>query len=146
MCVFLRCCRKYLADENIDVRVATENVLADFLREIREIAKVKKQQDLERVLQQPPEIGRKSKRSESKPSLSNEAGKPAGLESLWKEEDHANGEGDGLHCEEWEGKGSGSWIPGQGVLVRYEEIVDILLRHVSYPSKFKPWLLPPSTN
>lgn len=33
----------------------------------------------------------------------------------------------------WKGKGSGEWVPGQGVPVHYREIVDILLQHVSYP-------------
>jgi vacuole morphology and inheritance protein 14 len=36
--------RKYLSDPNPDVKIATENVLADFLREIKRIAKLQSQQ------------------------------------------------------------------------------------------------------
>lgn len=34
--------RKYLSDPTEDVRIATDNLLADFLKEIRDIAKVQK--------------------------------------------------------------------------------------------------------
>lgn len=63
----------------------------------------------------------------------------------WEDEEEADGFGRreddeddeyGEEGEDWEGKGSGSWVPGQGVVVPYAEIVEILLRHVSYPSEF----------
>jgi vacuole morphology and inheritance protein 14 len=36
-------CRKYLSDPTEDVRVATETLLADFLREIRDVSYVRRQ-------------------------------------------------------------------------------------------------------
>jgi vacuole morphology and inheritance protein 14 len=41
--------RKYLADGNVDVRLATENVLAEFLREIKYIATVQEKQAADRA-------------------------------------------------------------------------------------------------
>lgn len=37
--------RKYLSDPTEDVRVATENLLADFLREVRDVAIVQRHRD-----------------------------------------------------------------------------------------------------
>lgn len=122
------------------MRVATENVLADFLREIRDIARVHKQQAEERrarVLVNGLGGGTTAaagvKRSESKMTVSSSVGKGlderaggAAGEDLVEEDERE---------EDWEGKGSGSWIPGQGIAVHYEEIVEILLRHVAYPSE-----------
>jgi vacuole morphology and inheritance protein 14 len=143
---------KYLADDSVDVRTATENVLADFLREIREIAKIKKQQSEEaqaRVLANGGVAGgeharRPLRRRESKTTM--ESSNAGGSErESWADEEEADGFGkvDGEEYDEddgedWQGKGSGSWIPGQGVVVPYAEIVDILLKHVTYPSASPP--------
>lgn len=37
--------------------------------------------------------------------------------------------------EDDEGEGSGSWVPGQGVLVDHAAIVEILLQHLSFPDE-----------
>jgi len=37
--------RKYLSDPTEDVRVATENLLADFLREIRDISEIRRRRE-----------------------------------------------------------------------------------------------------
>jgi vacuole morphology and inheritance protein 14 len=37
--------RKYLSDPTEDVRVATENILADFLREIRDVSMVRQRKE-----------------------------------------------------------------------------------------------------
>ena len=41
----LKFCSKYLSDPTEDVRTATENLLADFLREMRDIAIVQKRSE-----------------------------------------------------------------------------------------------------
>lgn len=73
---------------------------------------------------------------------SNNVGEAEREKEIWEDEEAADGFGkteegeeSDQEGEEWEGKGSGSWVPGQGVVVPYAEIVEILLRHVSYPSK-----------
>jgi vacuole morphology and inheritance protein 14 len=132
-----RPCSKYLAEDNIDVRVATENVLADFLREIRDIARVQKQLADERrarvLAGSSGSSGGGVKRSESKLTMSSSLGRNTDDRDRLVEEPEEVAPEDERE-EEWEGKGSGSWIPGQGVAVHYEEIVEILLRHVAYPS------------
>ena len=40
---------------------------------------------------------------------------------------------DGDGGEEWEGEGSGAWVPGQGVVIDYTAIMDIIIQHLSYP-------------
>ena len=141
-------CSKYLADDSVDVRTATENVLADFLREIREIAKIKKQQTEQaqaRILANGGAASgehsqRPLRRRQSKTTMDSSAADSE--RASWAEEEEADGFGkadgddeDESDDEDWEGKGSGSWIPGQGVVVPYAEIVEILLSHVTYPSE-----------
>lgn len=104
--------RKYLSDPNIDVRVATENVLAEFLREIRDIAKVRRTQSRERSV---------SPRRDAKRDIDEEA------------------VDDGLLEENQELEGEGSWIPGQGVFVDHAAIVEIMIHHLSYPGKLARW-------
>ena len=36
----------------------------------------------------------------------------------------------------WEGEGSGAWVPGQGVYVDHAAIMDIVIQHLSYPGRF----------
>lgn len=33
---------------------------------------------------------------------------------------------------DWEGEGSGAWVPGQGVYVDHAAIMDIIIQHLSY--------------
>jgi vacuole morphology and inheritance protein 14 len=47
--------RKYLSDETEDVRIATENQLAEFLREIREVTVVRKHREEECLREAKPE-------------------------------------------------------------------------------------------
>lgn len=41
----------------------------------------------------------------------------------------AHGEGED---NEWEGEGTGAWVPGQGVYVDHAAIMDIIIQHLSY--------------
>ena len=57
---------KYLADGNIDVRLATENVLEEFLREIKYIAHVQgKQAEAERAKREARQMKRRMRWMES---------------------------------------------------------------------------------
>lgn len=47
--------RKYLSDPTEDVRVATETLLADLLRELREVSSLRKRSDLEQSDKEKPE-------------------------------------------------------------------------------------------
>jgi vacuole morphology and inheritance protein 14 len=109
--------RKYLADPNVDVRLAAENVLSEFLREIKYIANVQEKQEAE---------SRRRKRKvadgrENKTIAEEETGTV--VES--DEEDSDEG-------EDWEGEGSGAWVPGQGVIVDHPAIMDIIIQHLVF--------------
>lgn len=124
-------------------------MLADFLREIRDIARVQKQIAEERRARVFAASGSQGggssgvRRSESKLTMSSSLGRNTDDRDRLVEESEEVAPEDERE-EEWEGKGSGIWIPGQGVAVHYEEIVEILLRHVAYPSALSSsWPLEP---
>ena len=61
-------------------------------------------------------------------------------ETVLMEDDETTADGyDGAHTEgdehEWEGEGSGAWVPGQGVFVDHAAIMDIIIQHLSYPGE-----------
>lgn len=211
---------KYLSDPNPDVKIATENVLNDFLREIKHIARVQAQQGGAFTGGSVPTTSRPSaypfqygharrisdmhggsgsgglplRRRESKLTMNTDTsemdslytgtGTAAGadgertgdnvvgspdlgpLDDLREEEDEhdsirdkrltqVSGSGDGDvgntsmmtsqaadeeylddDLEEHE-----AWIPGQGVLVDYSAIMDLMIQHLSYPGKLDSKLL-----
>ncbi|WVO19011.1 uncharacterized protein IAS62_000287 [Cryptococcus decagattii] len=116
---------KYLSDNNVDVRLATENVLAEFLREIKYIAQVQdKQAESERVAKEAREIVESKKR---------EIGAKDG--SAFQDDSESEGGEDREEADEehnWEGEGSGAWVPGQGVLVDHAAIMEIIIHNLSY--------------
>jgi vacuole morphology and inheritance protein 14 len=113
---------KILADPNVDVRQSAENVLSEFLREIKYIANVQEKQY--------EESRRRRKRTteprENKPIAEEEDDGDA-VES---DEDDSGDED-----EDWEGEGSGAWVPGQGVVVDHVAIMDIIIQHLVYAGK-----------
>ncbi|WVR06414.1 hypothetical protein IAU60_003445 [Kwoniella sp. DSM 27419] len=124
---------KYLADGNVDVRLATENVLAEFLREIKYIAHV---QEKQAEADQKRRDIRLIKRRESRQTI----------ESAIEEEDDETGSlaaenrghiGEDVEDDDndWQGEGSGNWVPGQGVYVDHAAIMDIINQHLSYPDE-----------
>lgn len=133
--------RKYLADGSVDVRLATENVLSEFLREIKCIAEVQeKQADIDRQKKEARAVQKRSSRQtmESIPTI--EMNDEAIAEESDEEthddadEDHEHGhEKEAENDNEWEGQGSGQWVPGQGVFVDHAAIMDIMIQHLSYP-------------
>lgn len=121
--------RKYLADTNLDVRVATENLLAEFLREIKHIAV------------QQEKHGNGKRNTEKRPRQTSDAVSTSGdynesaIDDEYDDEDtHSRPNGDYEEAEnEWEGEGSGLWEPGQSVVIDHGAIMDIIVDHLAYP-------------
>lgn len=112
----------------MDVRLATENVLAEFLREIKYIAQVQyKQAESERAAKDAREIVESKKR---------EIG-PKDGSAFQDDSESEEGEDREEAVEEhnWEGEGSGAWVPGQGVLVDHAAIMEIIIHNLSYDGK-----------
>ncbi|KAL8280512.1 hypothetical protein RQP46_007160 [Phenoliferia psychrophenolica] len=119
---------KFLGDPTVDIRTATQNVLADFLREIREVAEVQRARD--ENWSKRPEDGEPSRRASEMSAL--DRGEDEGEEP--EELDEEAGDESYIYDGE-EGEGSGEWVPGQGVLVDHAAIVEILLQHLSFPDE-----------
>ncbi|TXT15887.1 hypothetical protein VHUM_00390 [Vanrija humicola] len=113
---------KFLADSNLDVRVATENLLAEFLREIKLIAQ---QQDK----QAESHPVRRDKLSSHQTTMDSAS---ASIPPHHEDNESAI-ESDDDDSSEWEGEGSGAWEPGQNAFVDYSSIMDIIVDHLSYP-------------
>lgn len=106
---------KFLGDPTVDIRTATQNVLADFLREIREVAEVQSGRE---------EHPRRSASQMSALDRGEEA-----------DDDEHDDDDDERYDDDDDGEGSGEWVPGQGVLVDHAAIVEILLEHLSFPGQ-----------
>lgn len=127
--------RKYLADGNVDVRLATENVLSEFLREIRCIAEVQeKQAEVDRQRREARAVLRKRPSKQTLQDEGNTDGQDGEQEG--EAQDVAAYEETTSTEQEWEGEGSGLWQPGQGVFIDHAAIMDIIIQHLSYPGKF----------
>ncbi|KAJ7068616.1 vacuolar protein 14 C-terminal Fig4p binding-domain-containing protein [Mycena amicta] len=125
---------KYLSDPTEDVRVATETLLADFVREIRDITVVRKRTEEKAKSQRDnssirhsdhdgddrlPEFGvDPSERAVFIPQ--NGEGSNYGDESVLKE-DVPN---------DIDYRDTGAWVPGQGVKMDYDAIVEILIQQL----------------
>lgn len=134
---------KFLADPIVDIRTTTQNVLADFLKGIREVAEVQQERDGDWRERREGDVsrdeedgtGRRSRRTSRGSDLVSGAMDGAEVELASEEE----GGGSGIDSEEEdyidegdEGEGSGAWIPGQGVPVDHGAIVEILLEHLTF--------------
>ena len=128
-------CRKYLADDNVDVRLATENLLADLLREIKFIANVReKQLEIDRSRREHDPHG------ESRPQPDFDHVDGDNDDALADDEDDTqssseprqNGHLDLEGKLDSQGEGSGAWVPGQGVYVDHAAIMDIMIHHLAY--------------
>lgn len=122
---FLEGLLKYLSDPIEDVRTATETILADFLREIRQITKVRKEaedakakQDAASTHQEP------TTETETKDKVEDPQGEflPDGAKSVpasYKDDP------DSIYSRD-----VGAWVPGQGVHIDYAAIIEILLSYL----------------
>ncbi|KAM0749868.1 ARM repeat-containing protein [Meredithblackwellia eburnea MCA 4105] len=133
---------KFLGDPLADIRVATQNVLADFLLEIRQVAEV--QRDRDENWRKREELGRggggEAALSAAPVDESRRTSQISGVEDeegfVPQEGEAVDDFGDDYYPDvDEDGEGSGVWIPGQGVLVDHAAIVEILLEHLSFPDE-----------
>jgi vacuole morphology and inheritance protein 14 len=57
--------RKYLSDPTPDVKIATENLLADFLREVQEVTMLQKRYEAEAKVRKEAELREEARRAEN---------------------------------------------------------------------------------
>ncbi|KAK1233431.1 hypothetical protein PQX77_003409 [Marasmius sp. AFHP31] len=117
---------KYLSDPTDDVKVATEILLADFLREIREICSLKariddvkpnkRNEDGESVSRPDTEIPH----DQSEAVFLNEKDTQPSYDSEPKDD----------HTSEADIRDPGAWVPGQGVRIDYAAIIEILIQQL----------------
>ncbi|KDR84015.1 hypothetical protein GALMADRAFT_236599 [Galerina marginata CBS 339.88] len=125
---------KYLSDPTEDVRVATENLLADFLRELRDVTIVSRQLEQHAQSKTSAESIRRSEQDgERLPDLTMENAERALYMLENDEQDRSahgsqfDGRDDGSEVDE---RDPGAWRPGQGVKVDYAAIIEILIQQL----------------
>lgn len=108
--------------------------MAEFLREIKYIATVQeKHAETERGRREAKDLRRRGSKQTMDSATDPE-------EAVLLEDDETTADGhEGGQVEgdehEWEGEGSGAWVPGQGVYVDHAAIMDIIIQHLSYPGR-----------
>ncbi|KIM46438.1 hypothetical protein M413DRAFT_314769 [Hebeloma cylindrosporum] len=125
---------KYLSDPTEDVRVATENLLADFLRELRDVTFVSRQLQQHAKLKTPTESVRRGEGDGEKlPDLTLENAERALY--MLENDEHDSSAQDSQHgarddSAEVDMHDTGAWIPGQGVRIDYAAIIEILIQQL----------------
>lgn len=131
-----------LNDVSEDVRVATNGLLDDFLLEIKEAAAARALQQQRQLLQE-PSTNQSEISSSTTTSNTQKEGSEEEIATEEKQEDEETtleGESslnetkstnDNKVSPENDGQGKGTYIPGQGVTVKYGKIVEILVPHLS---------------
>lgn len=109
---------KYLSDPNSDIRVATSVVLADFLREIKEVAEVRQAQDDD---------------VEEAGDSAFSTGSPLSRDTTLQNDSTIDNNASSIAASETAEKGA--WGPGQGVDVDYAAIVRILIPRLTTPDE-----------
>jgi len=112
-----------LSDSDRNLRHATSTVLANFLLEIREAVEVKEQQKREAMKKYYVEHQRKAANADT--------GDTEDSVLVWTGADKGiNWDVVSISETEDRGKGSGVWIPGQGVEIHFSRIIEILMPHL----------------
>ncbi|CAG8772011.1 19713_t:CDS:2, partial [Racocetra persica] len=130
---------RFLSDPNKDIRNATSSILANFLAEIREAFEVKEHQKQQAMKSFFVEQQRKMAVSLETASDAGESVKDGSTKG--DSDDTTLGPNsvdgviswDAISLSETEGRGKGSWVPGQGVIINYDRIVQILMDHLCSP-------------
>lgn len=100
---------KYLSDPLEDVRVATKTLLAEFLREIRDVSTVQSRVAAERAARAPRE------------QVDGYRHDDYNEKTAYEEDDRAS---------DMDFRETGTWVPGQGVRIDYAAIVEILIQQL----------------
>ncbi|OJT05369.1 Protein VAC14 -like protein [Trametes pubescens] len=125
---------KYLSDPTDDVRVATEGLLADFLREIRVVTNVQKRQEEQAKVRREATLAESYRRHEGEkerlPDITMDH--PERGAFLTEHDDVFDNdlEHQEDRQEEQEVRETGAWLPGQGVRIDYAAIIEILLQQL----------------
>ncbi|KAI6166239.1 vacuolar protein 14 C-terminal Fig4p binding-domain-containing protein [Pisolithus thermaeus] len=108
---------KYLSDPTEDVRVATERLLADFVREIRDVSELRRRH--EELAGATESHGA----DESQPGSERAVITPeSGFVSDQEDSNEHRADRDDRH--------TGAWVPGQGVRIDYAAIIEILIQQL----------------
>ncbi|KAI0080789.1 ARM repeat-containing protein [Panus rudis PR-1116 ss-1] len=129
---------KYLSDPTEDVRIATENLLADFLREIKEVTAVQKRQQeaqlkARREAETASHLTRRTVDGEGEklPDITMTHSERA---AFIPEHDDTSSYAESItpidEKDESDGRDLGAWEPGQGVKIDYAAIVEILIKQL----------------
>ncbi|KAI0258589.1 ARM repeat-containing protein [Gloeopeniophorella convolvens] len=125
---------KYLSDPTEDVRIAAENQLAEFLREIRDVTIVRKHREEEQRLRE-AELEEQSR-------VDAERAKEQSLDIPLSDTDRVaflNGSESPVPPSDPEKpdvesylneRDTGDWVPGQGVKIDYASIIEILIQQL----------------
>ncbi|GAA5914263.1 hypothetical protein JCM6882_003671 [Rhodosporidiobolus microsporus] len=149
---FLEGLLRYLGDPTGDVSVATDGLLERFLREIKDVREIEVARLAARREQWEREVERRSRRrpSEARTVTEVEGGgedgdgegtpiasrRGVGDEEDFEREEDADEEAIASEEEDYdEYDDGGEWTPGQGVHIDYPAIVEILVRHLSFPDE-----------
>ncbi|KAF9480691.1 ARM repeat-containing protein [Pholiota conissans] len=131
---FLDGLMKYLSDPTEDVRVATENLLADFLRELRDVTIVSQQLEQQGKKTPAESLRRGRGDGEKLPDLTLENTERQ-LYMLENEEHERSTQssrfGNREDVSDVDDQDVGAWIPGQGVRIDYAAIIEILIRQLN---------------
>ncbi|EPQ59169.1 ARM repeat-containing protein [Gloeophyllum trabeum ATCC 11539] len=125
---------KYLSDPTEDVKIQTENVLADFLREIRDVTLVRKRNEEQARLKQKADAAESKSQNDGEKNSSSDITPTHTEKAMFiseREDSIAGYDSDEATKEDLgstsELRDTGAWIPGQGVKIDYAAIVDILI-------------------
>ncbi|KAJ8468744.1 hypothetical protein ONZ51_g9455 [Trametes cubensis] len=125
---------KYLSDPTDDVRVATESLLADFLREIRDVTIVQRRQEEQAKAKREAMVAESSRRQDSEREKLPEITMDHPERAVFiPEHDDVFDNDLESHDERHEDQAirdTGAWVPGQGVRIDYPAIVEILLQQL----------------
>ncbi|KAH9850815.1 ARM repeat-containing protein [Lenzites betulinus] len=125
---------KYLSDPTDDVRVATEGLLADFLREIKDVTLVRKRHEEQAKARREATATESTRRNDADkerlPDITMDHSERGAFIAEQDDvfdndmENHDDGH------EEQEIRETGAWLPGLGVRIDYAAIVEILLQQL----------------
>ncbi|KAF8213897.1 ARM repeat-containing protein [Mycena galopus ATCC 62051] len=123
---------KYLSDPTEDVRVATETLLADFVREIRDVSTVRKRAEEQKSKRDSASIrtsdlgGGDDRLGDFSVDHSERSAFIADHEDYGDESAVAKDEAP----SDADYRDTGAWVPGQGVRIDYDAIIEILIQQL----------------
>ncbi|ESK95145.1 heat repeat containing protein [Moniliophthora roreri MCA 2997] len=123
---------KYLSDPTDDVKIATEILLADFLREIREVSSLRRRMEESRPPKRTGDDGESMQRVDSEKLSDLNAEHSERAVFLNEKDSHSNYD-DSVkedRVSETDIRDTGAWVPGQGVKIDYAAIIEILIQQL----------------